>query len=101
MSRRFGCALLLFAALAGPCRAQAIGGGEFERAMRPGAYVPYDGAPFSHRYGFEYGPVLYLNQDPGRLYYLEYLDRLDRAERFGYRIPDPPTWRPRCLRPWR
>src|SRR5262249_33425143 len=44
--------------------AQAFGGGEYERALRPGAYVPYDGASFSHRYNYEYGPVLYLNQSP-------------------------------------
>jgi hypothetical protein len=80
--------------------AQAFGGGEYERALRPGAYVPYDGASFSHRYNYEYGPVLYLNQGPRTLYYLDYLDRVDRAERFGYRMPNPPTWSPGCGWRW-
>jgi hypothetical protein len=87
-------------ALAAPCRAQGIYGGEFERAMRPGAYVPYDGMPFSHRYGYEIGPVFYLNGNASRYTYLEYLDRLDRAERFGYRIPDPPVYRPQRVFVW-
>jgi hypothetical protein len=94
-------ALGLWLVVVGPCRAQSIGGGEFERAMRPGPYVPYEGEPFSHRYGYDQGPVFYLNGDAGRMYYLEYLDRLDRAERFGYPPPAPPTLWPRCYRRWR
>jgi hypothetical protein len=83
-------ALCLALCLARPVGAQAFGGGELERALRPGAYVPYDGAPFSHRYNYDVGPVLYFNGDAQRLWTLEYLDRVDRAERFGYRMPTPP-----------
>ena len=82
-------ALCLTPWLARPVHAQSFGGGEFERAMRPGVYVPYDGAPFSHRYNYGIGPVFYFNGDAQRLWTLEYLDRVDRADRFGYRPPTP------------
>jgi hypothetical protein len=54
--------------------------------------VPYDGAPYSERYAYEIGPVLYFGfgLSGQRLAYLEYLDRVERAERFGYRVPTPP-----------
>jgi hypothetical protein len=68
----------------------AIWGGEYERALRPGVYIPYDGAPFSHRYNYEVGPLLYFGVDSRQLIYLEYLDRVDRAQRFGYPIPPNP-----------
>ena len=78
------------------CRAQGISSSDMERTLRPGAYAPHDGAPFSHRYNFSTGPILYFNgQNARSLWYLEYLDREDRAERFGYRPPsDRLYWGP-------
>ncbi|MCI0642198.1 MAG: hypothetical protein L0Y72_04025 [Gemmataceae bacterium] len=72
------------------CHAQAFYGGEVERALRPGVYTPYDGMPWSHRYNYEIGPILYFNKSARELYTLEYLDRLDRAEKFGYAPPRDP-----------
>lgn len=76
--------------LTAPCRAQAIWGGEVQRAFSPGAYIPYDGASFTHRYSYPEQTSLFFNMDPSRISYLDYIDRLDRAERFGYRKPLPP-----------
>ena len=81
--------------------AQAISGGEFDRAMRPGAYVPYDGMTYTERYSYGLGPVFYLNQNGRSLWYLEYVDRMDRAARFGYRPPNPPPWAQPCWWRWR
>jgi hypothetical protein len=93
------CCLTLVLSRAG--HAQAISGGEFDRAMRPGAYVPYGGAPYTERYGYEVGPVFYLNQNGRSLWYLDYIDRMDRATRFGYRPPNPPAWAQPCWWRWR
>jgi hypothetical protein len=70
-----------------PSPAQGFGGGEIDRALRPGPYEPYDGAGFSHRYNYDHGPVFYFNYDASRLAYLDYLDRLDRQEHFGHLWP--------------
>lgn len=73
-----------------------IGWGEYDRQLQPGAVIPYDGAPFSERYGFYAGPSFYYGS--GNYYnnflYMDYLDRLDRAEKFGYRRPLPPAFLP-------
>ena len=75
-----------------------IGWGEYDRQLQPGAVTPYDGAPFSERYGYYAGPMLYLGTGYDHFVYMDYLDRLERAEKFGYRIPDPPAFlvAPRC-----
>jgi hypothetical protein len=85
-----------WAALPAVSHAQGFSSPEMERALRPGTYVPHDGAPFSHRYNFSTGPILYFNgQNARQMWYLEYLDREDRAERFGYRPPsDRLNWGP-------
>ena len=75
---------------AAPCHAQALWGGEVQRAFSPGAYVPYDGASFTHRYSYPPQTNLFFNMDSRRIAYLDYIDRLDRAERFGYEKPLPP-----------
>jgi hypothetical protein len=68
--------------------AQTIRGGDFERYLRPGYNSPSDGQPFSHRYGYDPGmSSFYFHGDAYRLGYLEYLDRVDRAEKFGYCVP--------------
>jgi hypothetical protein len=69
-----------------------IGWGEYDRALQPGASVPHDGEPFSHRYGYYAGPSFYVGMDYNHFEYMDYLDRLDRAEKFGYRIPAPPAF---------
>lgn len=94
-------ALVALLGMTGTCNAQAIWGGEIERAARPGAYVPHEGVGAATRYGYPDQPVLYFNQDPRRLAYLEYLDRVDRAERFGYRPPPPPKCSPPPPSRWR
>lgn len=76
-------------------RAQFIGGGESERGLRPGAYVPYDGMPYTQRYSYGAGAsFLYFNGDARSLWYLDYLDRADRADKFGYRPPPDPFLQP-------
>jgi hypothetical protein len=80
-------ALALLCILPLPCHAQGFGGGELERSLRPGPYTPYDGAGFSHRYNYEFGPIFYPGYNSSRWAYLEYLDRLERLEHFGHRWP--------------
>jgi hypothetical protein len=94
--------------LPGDSRAQGLGirWSEYDRQLAPGASVPYDGAPYSERYGFYAGPAFYFGIGVGWGYpntrcvasefdYIEYIDRVERAEKFGYRIPPPPRgWAP-------
>lgn len=70
--------------------AQGFGGGEYERRLRPGCNVPFDGAPYTQIYNYETGSFFYPCMNPRQLIYQEYLDRLDRAMKFGYRIPQDP-----------
>ena len=99
---RRGLAALLFvsAFFTSPpsVHAQNISSGEIERAFSPGAYVPNDGMPFSHRYNYYSGPALYFNGSSRQLWMQDYLDRVDRAARFGYCPPAPPRYltRPQC-----
>jgi hypothetical protein len=86
----FVAALSGVLALPASSRAQAIWGSDLESGFRPGASARFDGDPFSHRYNYYAGPVFYPGMDAQRLWNLYYLDRLDRAERFGYRPPPPP-----------
>ena len=83
-----------FLGQSGEARAQVISNGEIERAFRPGAYVPYNGASAFERYNYNPGAFLYINGCSRKLAYLEYLDRVDRAMRFGRRPPPPPPWLP-------
>ena len=92
---------LALAALLGtarPCNAQALWDREAERALAPGAYVPYDGASPFTRYNYYAGPALYFNDDARRLYMLDYVDRVDRAHRLGYPEPPPPSLWPASRR---
>jgi hypothetical protein len=82
--------LVSWVALTGSIDALGWGGGEYERALRPGAYVPFDGASYSQRYAYETGSFFYPTMNPNQLIYLEYLDRLDRAQKFGYQLPRDP-----------
>ncbi|MCI0460020.1 MAG: hypothetical protein L0Z62_23965 [Gemmataceae bacterium] len=87
-------ALSLWALTAAPANAQVFSSGEIERGLRPGPSIPYDGAGFSHRYNYRTEGILYLNGSSRPLHILDYYDRLDRAERFGYRLPPDPFRRP-------
>jgi hypothetical protein len=92
-------AIVVWAGATRVCHAQFfIGAGDYDRQLQPGAVVLHDGEPFSHRYGFYAGPSSYYGGDANHLLYMDYLDRLDRAERFGYRMPTPPAflYAPRC-----
>jgi hypothetical protein len=92
-------AYVLWAGAASAARADVyIGWSGYDQQLRPGAVVPGDGEPFSHRYNFYAGPSFYIGGDYNHFAYMDYLDRLDRAEKFGYRIPDPPAflYQPRC-----
>ncbi len=106
MHRMLICALVALAVLIilpPAVRAQAaFTNGNIEWSLRPDApRVPYDGAPFSEKYNAYFPPPLMLGADPQRLWYMYYMDRLDRAQAFGYALPPgfdpqpPPNPRPR------
>jgi hypothetical protein len=84
-------ALVLFLLVPCVARAQRPWPPDTSRAGRPGAYVPYDGAPFSHRYNYP-DPPLFLWGEYGRNWWVQYeLDREERFEKFGTRYgPDHP-----------
>lgn len=86
----FGAALGCLLALPAVGNAQGFWSSDLDRGFRPGASARYDGAPFSHRYNYYTGPVFYPGMDAQSLWNVYYLDRLDRAERFGYQPPPPP-----------
>jgi len=88
------CCVLLIVTSPGRAQGIGLGGGEYYRAARPGPYVPYDGASFSHRYFYEPGPALFLGLWGRQATYAEYIDRLVRAEKFGYAPPPPPRGLP-------
>jgi hypothetical protein len=84
----------LWAALAAPAGAQVITSEPIDRGLRIGTYGPYEGVPYTQRYGYKTGAMFYLGGDARQLYSLDYLDRLDRAERFGYAPPAPRRFAP-------
>ena len=69
---------------------------EMERGMWPGVYVPYDGAPLTQRYGYQTGGFLYIGRGASsrQTYQMDYFDRRERAEKFGYPPPPAPFSRP-------
>ncbi len=69
-----------------------ISWGGYDQQLQPGAVVPGDDEPFSHRYNFYAGPTFSIGGDYNHFVYMDYLDRLDRAQKFGYRIPEPPAF---------
>ena len=88
----------------GESRAQGISivSPDIDRALAPGAVVPYQQDPFSHRYSYNSGPTLSITfgRCASKFDYVEYIDRVERAEKFGYRIPAPPLgWVPVYSRP--
>lgn len=66
--------------------AQGTGVDEVTRQVLPGNVGPYEGASYHNRY--HYGNIQPLGIWNSRSFYdLEYLDRLDRQEKFGHRWP--------------
>ena len=85
------CAALLLCAGAGQfAHAQVITDANTERGLRYPGTPSFDGEPWTQRYSYGTGGIFYLNGDARQLYYLDYLDRLDRAHKFGYRVPVNP-----------
>jgi hypothetical protein len=64
----------------------------------PNTYF-YDSAPFTHKYNYNAAGILYLNGNPRQLYYADYLDRFQRALKFGYPIPRDPYFGHTVARP--
>ncbi len=88
---RLCAALLLVAGAASFAQAQVITNGEIERGLRWRNSATHDGEPYTQRYSYHLGaPNMYLNGDSRQLWYLHYLDRVDRAEKFGYKMPIDP-----------
>ncbi len=48
----------------------------------------------AERYSYNTGSFIYVNGDRNRMIYLDYLDRADRAAKFGYRMPVDPFFPP-------
>jgi hypothetical protein len=88
---RFCAVLVVFCATLPPARAQ-ITSAEIERGLHPypGSRA-YDGEPFTQRYSYgTYSPQIYIGGNTRNMYYLDYLDRADRAAKFGYPMPIDP-----------
>lgn len=67
--------------------AQGIGSDEITRQANRGNVGPYEGASYYERYHYGNIQPLYLNWNSRQFYEMEYLDRLDRQEKFGSRWP--------------
>lgn len=75
--------------------AQTMTNLEAERAARWPGSIPYDFEPYTQRYSYGTFGMFYLNGNPRALHYLDYLDKADRAYKFGYKMPaDPYFYRP-------
>ncbi len=70
--------------------AQGFSSAEIDRGLQYRNTTPWDGKPFTQRYNDSYSPNFYFNSRSPQTYYLDYLDRLDRARKFGYPIPADP-----------
>ncbi len=86
---RLGAAILVCAGITQFASAQVITNGDIERGLRPGA--PAGSDPYSARYSYDLGQApFYINGNSRNLAYLDYLDRVDRAAKFGYPMPVDP-----------
>ncbi|MBM3994905.1 MAG: hypothetical protein FJ303_12240 [Planctomycetes bacterium] len=84
------CAGLVVFAGASDVHAQVMTNAEIERGLRFRG-PSYDGEPYTQRYSYGLQTVpIYLGGDARRIWYLDYLDRADRAEKFGYPMPIDP-----------
>ena len=92
-------ALILIVCSIQQVRAQSIGDIDaIPRIHGPAGQRFMNDQPFSHRYNYggSYGNgylnQFYFNGDGRQLWHQDYLDRLDRAEKFGYDPPDRPRY---------
>ncbi len=69
---------------------QLITDGEIDRGLRYRNTTSWDGKPYTQRYADSVGPYFFLNPNTPQLQYLDYLDRYDRARKFGYPLPVDP-----------
>ena len=83
-------ALTLMLGTATTADAQIITNLEQERQLRWPGTIPYDGEPFMQRYNYGTRGMFFLNGNSFELHYLDYLDRADRAKKFGYAMPVDP-----------
>jgi len=83
-------AILLFAGAAQFAHAQVITDSYIERGLTyPGARS-FEGDQYTSRYSYGTGAFIFINGDSRQIRYLDYLDRADRAVKFGYRMPVDP-----------
>lgn len=84
--------LALFCGAASTGYAQRISNTDIEYNLGVGAHVPYDGAPFSHRYFYNVntGANIYINGDGRNLWYLDWADRASRAYQAKKELPPDP-----------
>ena len=88
---RLGVAVLVCAGVAQFASAQVTTNGEIERGLRFGGGVSFDNASYTARYSYGLGDAYsYINGSSKQLAYLDYLDRVDRAAKFGYPMPVDP-----------
>ncbi len=74
--------------------AQRWGGPVIDQVLSPGDKGWWYTEPYTQRYSYGYS-ALYINGNSRQLRYADYLDKLDRALKFGYPIPrDPYFTRP-------
>ena len=88
---RFCAALFLLAGAGQAAQAQVITDAYVERGLRYGGAKSFEGEPYTQRYS--YGSTqsfIFLNGDSRQLRYMDYLDKADRAQKFGYRMPIDP-----------
>jgi hypothetical protein len=89
-SKRLLAALVLLAGAAQAAHAQVITDGYIQRGLMYPGPIGFDGEPYTQRYSYRTGAYIFANGDSRQIYYLDYLDRVDRARKFGYPMPIDP-----------
>jgi hypothetical protein len=90
-SLRWCAALLLVLGATQLAQAQVITDGNIENGLRfPGTPTFGWGEPYTQRYSYTTGAYIFINGDSRQIRYLDYLDRADRARKFGYAMPVDP-----------
>ena len=67
----------------------AFTNGTIEWGLRPDVpRLPRDGMTYTEWYSYNVGAPLMFGANPNQLWYMYYMDKLDRAQRFGYELPE-------------